>query len=100
MNQTPQQRWEHQNWRMRNEVEAKQIEKKNVLGRLLDPKVYSIYDYDIRPRDDHFESYNKITDEALFEASTHEEAMADLRDAFCIVPKEPIIFEQLTLFAS
>ena len=45
---------------------------------------YCIEDYDIRKKGDHFESYNKITGEGMFEAFSYEEALADLREEFAI----------------
>ena len=43
---------------------------------------YSLEDYDVRKRGDHYESYNKLTGETLFEAFTMAEARADLREEF------------------
>ena len=67
-------------WMLKAIAEAKRRQRMNPLPRLIGN--YSIEDYDIRKKGDHFESYNKRTGEALFEAFSYEEAMADLRAEF------------------
>lgn len=69
-------------WILRAKAEAKIAQRKNPLSRLIGE--YCIEDYDIRKKGDHFESYNKLTGEGLFEASTYREALADLREEFAI----------------
>ena len=45
---------------------------------------YSLEDFDVRKRGDHFESYNKRTGKKLFEACSWSEAWADLREEFLV----------------
>lgn len=72
--------WEGGDWLLRSMAEARRTRTKNPLPRLLND--YTIEDYGVRPKEDHVESYNKITGEGLFEALTEDEAWADLREEF------------------
>ena len=79
---TGEQLWNRGNWIMKALLEKKRRQERNPLKRLLDKERYGIDDYDVRKKGDHFESYNKITGESLFEAYSEEEAYADLREEF------------------
>ena len=68
------------NWWVRAQQEKRRAQSSGDYARLT--KHYSIGDYDIRKQGDHFESYNTITGEVLFEAQTREEAKRDLREVF------------------
>ena len=70
------------NWLINARLEAKERQKRNDYKRLTNRELYSIDDYNIRKKGDHYESFNRITGEGLFEASTLEEAMRDLREEF------------------
>ena len=72
--------YESGDWILRAIAEAQRAQRKNPLPRLIGE--YSIDDYNVRGKGDHFESYNKITGESLFEAFSEEEAWADLREEF------------------
>ena len=69
-------------WVMRAEAAAKIAKARNPLPRLIGE--YDISDYSIRKKGDHFESYNTITGEGLFEAQTRTEALADLQEEFAL----------------
>lgn len=79
---TGEQMWNLGDWRLRAIYESKRAEATNPLPRLLNKEIYSENDYAVRKKGDHFESYNRITGESLFEAFSYEEAMADVRAVF------------------
>ena len=73
--------WKKGEWLINRIAETKITARKKPLKRLLS---YSADDYDVRKKGDHFESYNKITGESLFEAFSEKEAWADLREEFAV----------------
>lgn len=70
------------NWLINAQLEAKERQKRDDYKRLTNRELYSIDDYSIRKKGDHYESFNTITGEGLFEAFSIEEAMRDLREEF------------------
>ena len=80
--QTPEQLWNHGEWMIRAMLAKKIAQDSNSLERLLNKELYSISDYEIREKEDHFESYNIHTGEALYEAESRDEAYRDLLEEF------------------
>ena len=68
------------NWLINAQKEARRAQASGTITRLTEH--YSFEDYDVRPKDGHYESYNTKTGEGLYTAQTISEAWRDLREQF------------------